>query len=176
MNTIEIYWNDSKSNAISIYDIELNLLNFEKNNNLSIKIFNLLNMDSNYLTNLVFPNNNLSSNNIWNKISNRPFKICPINKDKLYLVSNNSILNICIFNHLNKLIGFAVISDKKDYFWIEIFCTNINQGIGSLIDNLIKLILTSKPIRLESTFNSKNFYLKKDFTILHDYILEYKKN
>jgi hypothetical protein len=164
-------------------NIKKNIENFLfLNKNVNKIIFdNWFNVDSNYLTNLVFPNLNSSNTdtkekNIWINLSLRPFKICPINKEKLYLVSNNSILNICIFNQLDKLIGFIVISDKKEYYWIEIFCTNIGQGIGSLIDNLIKLILISKPIRLISTFNSKEFYIKKKYKILNNYLLEYKKN
>jgi len=140
--------------------------------NLYVVQFNNWNdYSSHYLTNLVFPENN---SNIWLNLSIRPFKICPISKNNLYFVSNNSILNICVFNQFNKLVGFVVISDKKDFFWIDIFCTNIGQKIGSLIDNLIKLILISKPIRLESTFNSKPFYLKKGFKILDEFIMEYK--
>jgi hypothetical protein len=172
---------------IQIYsnNLELTLINNIKkvillyNNIHEVIIDNWINVNSNYLTDLVFPENNLSNpnpKNIWSTLSLRPFKICPINKEKLYTVSNNSILNICVFNQLNKLIGFIVITDKNDYYWIEIFCTNIKQGIGNLIDNLIKLILISKPIRLISTFNSKGFYIKKGFIALDDYLMEYKKN
>ena len=149
--------------------------------------------DPNYLVNLIFPNHNVcisssigtnsnsSSNtntnthtNIWNNFSYRPFKICPINKEKLYLVSNNSIINICIFDqeytnklsNTNKLVGFVVVSNKFDCYWIEIFCTNIRQGIGSILDQLLKTILIDKPIRLICTFNSIQFYLKKGFTVI----------
>ena len=137
--------------------------------------------EPNYLVNLIFPNhnvcisNNINTNtntntntNIWNNLSYRPFKICPINKEKLYLVSNNSIINICIFDqeNTNKLVGFVVVSNKFDCYWIEIFCTNIRQGIGSILDKLLKTILVDKPIRLVCTFNSIEFYLKKGFTII----------
>lgn len=134
-----------------------------------------------YLVNLVFVDNKISSSansnltNIWSSLSSRPFKICPINKEKLFIVSNNSFLTICVFNQSNKLVGFVVVTNKDSYYWIEIFCTNIRQGVGTLIDNLIKLILTSKPIRLESTFNSKDFYLKKNFVFVEGNIMEYKK-
>lgn len=150
-------------------DLSLNV------NNIVFDTFD--NYNSTYLVNLVFPNEkNTLSTNIWSSLSSRPFKICPINKEKLYLVSNNSFLNICVFDNFDKLIGFVVVTDKNDCYWIEILCTNIKQGVGTLIDNLIKLILTSKPIRLESTFNSKNFYLKKKFVIIQNNIMEYKKN
>jgi hypothetical protein len=172
------------------FTIKNNIENFLNNKNKFDVTFNNWNcVNSNYLTDLVFPENNLSSlnsslnsfpvlkvPNIWEKLSSRPFKICPITKEKLYQVSNNSVLVICVFNEsngLDGLVGFVVVSDRIDYYWIEIFCTNINQGIGSLIDNLIKLILISKPIRLQSTFNSKEFYIKKGFVVLNEYLLEY---
>jgi hypothetical protein len=169
---IQIYSNNLESS------IKNNVVNFLNKKNIFQVIFdNLINVNSNYITNLVFPENNLSNSqikNVWTNLSLRPFKVCPINKEKLYLVSNNSILNICVFNEFNKLIGFVVISENDDY-WIEIFCTNIKQGIGNLIDNLIKLILISKPIRLQGTFNSEEFYIKKGFVVLNDHLMEYKK-
>ena len=67
------------------------------------------------------------------------------------------------------------MTDKYDYYWIEILCTDIRHGVGSLIINLIKLILISKPIRLQSTFNSREFYIKRGFCVLNNYLLEYKK-
>ena len=74
----------------------------------------MINVDSNYLTNLVLLDLNLSDidtkKNIWTYLSLRPFKICPNNKENLYLVSNNSILNIYIFNQLNKLVGMLNMS------------------------------------------------------------------
>lgn len=169
------------------FPIKNNVKNFLGSKNIfDVTFDNWNSFNSNYLVDLVFPENNLSSSNsnpnslpvlkvpnIWNKLSSRPFKICPINKEKLYQVSNNSILVICVFNESNRLVGFVVVSDQIDYYWIEIFCTNINQGIGSLIDNLTKLILISKPIRLQSTFNSKEFYIKKGFVVLNEYLLEY---
>ena len=167
---IQIYFNNLQS------DIKNNIENFLDKNIYDIIFDNWINVNPDYLTNLVFPENIIPESqikNIWTNLSLRPFKICPINKEKLHFVSNNSILNICIFNQLNILIGFVVITDKKDYYWIEIFCTNIEKGVGTLIDNLIKLILISKPIRLQSTFNSKKFYINRKYRVLHNYLMEY---
>ena len=60
-------------------------------------------------------------------------------------------------------------------FWgiLGVLCTNINNGIGTIIIELIKSILTDKPIRLASTLNSEKFYLKKDFVKLFGSIMEY---
>lgn len=122
--------------------------------------------DKYFLSNLVFPNNDknkTNNNNIWLNLNSRPFKICPCNYDELTYWSNNSLINICIFDSGNKIIGFCILSLKLNCYFIEILCTNINQGIGSLIIEFIKLNFNSKPIKLIYTYNSEKFYTKNGF-------------
>ena len=47
------------------------------------------------------------------------------------------------------------------------------QGVGTIIIDLIKSILTDKPIKLSSSFNAEKFYLKKGFVRLQANIMEY---
>jgi len=133
-----------------------------------------------YLVDLVFPeyklnritlNKNNQSNqvNIWSNLSSRPFKICPCNYEKLLYWSNNSLLNICVFDKDKKIIGFCVVSVKHDCYFIDILCTNINNGIGTLIMDFIKNNFNNMPIYLKFTSNSKLFYLKKGFVISSEY-------
>lgn len=131
-----------------------------------------------YLANLVFPeynSTNSTNSNVWLNLKSRPFKFCPCKYDKLVELSNNSIINIIVRDDINnKIIGFCVISDIVGYYFINILCTNISQGIGTLIIDFVKKnISTNKPIKLESTFNSVKFYLKKGFSKLDNNIMIY---
>ena len=147
-------------------------------NNINYNIFdwNDLN-DEYYLANLVFPEYKSSNNNtgnIWQTLKLRPFKICPCKYEQLITWSNNSIINIIVRDDDGKIIGFCVISDMVEFYFINILCTNISQGIGTLIIEFIqKFIIVNKPIKLEATFNSKKFYLKKGFVKINDDIMEY---
>ena len=158
-----------KNNLSKSFDI--NALNKEFN----YTIFNWENKY--YLTDIIFPETNSTTTcineNKWNKLKLRPFKICPINYSKLLDISNKSILNICVFDEFNKIVGFVVISEKTQYYWIDILCTNMYQGVGTIIIDLIKSILTDKPIKLSSSFNAEKFYLKKGFVRLQANIMEY---
>lgn len=144
-------------------------------NNITYKIFNWNDLKNKYyLSNLVFPEytNNNNKKNIWNNFNLRPFKMCPCKYDELTNWSNNSLLNLIIFDD-TKIIGFCVISNESKYYLINILCTNISQGIGTIIIEFIKKHLYKKPIKLESTFNSEKFYLKKGFIKLHTNIMLY---
>ncbi len=158
---------------VEIY-LDNNLL-FKFNNNIKfnydLKLLMLNKSNTSNIADLVFPEKTIS--NVWDGLKSRPFKICPINKEKLLCVLGDSILNICIFNELSKIIGFVVVTDKQLYYWIEILCTNIKQGIGTIIIDLLKLILHDKPIRLKSTFNSEKFYIKKNFIKINGDIMQY---
>lgn len=156
------------------FDIKINKNNIVKNIYYNIFDWNNLN-DKYYLANLVFPEYQSSNhNNIWSNLKSRPFKICPCNYDELLYWSNNSIINIIISDDVGKIIGFCVISDIDKFNFINILCTNISQGIGTLIIEFIKeFIAINKPIKLEATFNSVKFYLKKGFIKKDGNIMEY---
>jgi hypothetical protein len=147
---IEIYTNN--------YSIDLDYLN---NYPYKYSINEWKSKEPDYLSNLVFPKESHLLR--WSNLQTRPFKICPINKSKLLNVSNNSILNICVFDSDRKIVGFVVVLEFTDYYWIEIICTNVSNGIGTIIIDLVKKILVNKPIKLASTFNAINFYLKRGF-------------
>lgn len=131
--------------------------------------------DSTIITDLIFPKESKESNN------NSPFKFCPIKLDKLYLVSNNSIFNICIFDSFDIIIGFIIISEKKKYYWINVICTQQKNGIGTYLIKLTKLLVNklnkitnqNKPIKLSSTSNAIKFYKKMGFKIEFVNIMEY---
>lgn len=167
-----VYCNNYKINVNKNYNV----------NNIYYNIFDWNNLNDKYhLVNLVFPeykslNNNINFNvgNIWSNLKLRPFKICPCKYDELLLWSNNSIINIIVSDDMGKIIGFCVITDKTDFYFINVLCTNISQGIGTLIIEFIqKFITVNKPIKLEATSNSKNFYLKKGFVNTSNNIMEY---
>lgn len=147
------------------------------NNDISYNVYDWSELnDKYYLANLVFAKNNTSNtnNNIWSNIKFRPFKICPCKYDELVVWTNDSIINIIVRNETNKIIGFCVVSDMIEYYFINILCTNINQGIGTMILNFIKSVIgCDKPIKLKSTFNSENFYLKKGFVKINNNMLKY---
>lgn len=147
------------------YDFVHNSNKFSKND-IEFIVKNWFDLEDKYfISNLVFPESkNNKKNNKWINFNLRPFKICPCNYDELTYWSNNSSINICIFDNDNKIIGFCILLSKFDCYFIEILCTNINQGIGSLIIEFIKLNFNSKPIKLIYTFNSEKFYIKKGFT------------
>ena len=159
---------------------EINVNKDYISNNISYNILDWNNLNDKYhLVNLVFPehqslNNNINVNNIWSNLKSRPFKICPCKYDELLLWSNNSIINIIVSDDMGKIIGFCVITDKTEHYFINVLCTNISQGIGTLIIEFIqKFITVNKPIKLEATYNSKNFYLKKGFVDTSHNIMEY---
>ncbi len=166
----------------SIYNINDNITNYSYNKpNIKFNIGKWNDLENKYyLVDLIFPefklnhenlnkNNKLIQQNVWNSLSSRPFKICPCNYEKLLHWSNNSILNICVFNDTQVIIGFCVVSLKDNFYFIDILCTNINQGIGTLIVEFIKNNFNDMPIKLKFTSNSKNFYLKKGFVLHHLY-------
>lgn len=161
------------------YEIKINKNNIVKNICYNIFDWNYLN-DKYYLANLVFPeykssnHNNNVNNNIWLNLKSRPFKICPCNYGELLSWSNNSTTNIIVSDDMGKIIGFCVISDIDKFYFINILCTNILQGIGTLIIEFIKeFIAINKPIKLEATFNSKKFYLNKGFVNIDGNIMVY---
>lgn len=161
------------------YEIKINKNNIVENICYNIFDWNNLN-DKYYLANLVFPeyqysnHNNNNNNNIWLNLKLRPFKICPCNYDELLSWSNNSIANIIVSDNMGKIIGFCVISDMDEFYFINILCTNISQGIGTLIIEFIQeFIAINKPIKLEATFNSRKFYFKKGFSKKDGNIMEY---
>lgn len=127
-----------------------------------------------YLTDLIFPN--YDKQNIWLNFNSRPFKICPCKYEELLIWSNNSIVNIIINDYFNNIIGFCVLTDKNDFYFINILCTNINKGIGTIIIEFIKKYFVNKPIKLKTKSNSKDFYLKKGFIELTNNIMIYSNN
>jgi hypothetical protein len=157
------------------YHIKINKNYIVKNICYNIFDWNILN-NKYYLTNLVFPEYQSSNhnNNIWFNLKSRPFKICPCNYDELLSWSNNSIINVIVSDDMGKIIGFCVISDIDKFYFINILCTNISQGIGTLIIDFIKEFITINiPIKLKATFNSRKFYLKKGFIKKDGNIMEY---
>lgn len=178
MINFNVYLLNQKNNYINIDNNYFDNNNNDSKNNIKLNIYDWNMLDDKYfLVNLIFPehqltnnSNNLesktnSNNGIWNLLNLRPFKICPCNYNDLLQWSNNSIVNICVFDENNKIIGFCVVSNDSYYYLINILCTNIKQGIGGIIIDFIKNNFNDKPIKLTYTFNSKNFYLKKDFQI-----------
>jgi len=164
--TTDFNLNFNNNYLSSNFNIRLNIYEWMKFNNKS------------FITDLVFPEtktNKITKTSdkdqcsdtkiFWDKLKLRPFKICPCNYKELLDWSNNSYLNICIFNQSNKIIGLCIISLLSDCYFINILCTNINQGIGKLIIEFVKSVIDDKPIKLISTFNSKIFYLKMGFVV-----------
>jgi hypothetical protein len=191
-NGISIDLNHIKKQKICYKDLVLNdikLILIEWNQKYTYYLANLVFPEKdNFTKNKFFESNSLVQSNVWLYLKNRPFTLCPIDYNKLLDVTNNSVLNICVFDTFNNLIGFAVLMEKSDFFWIEIICTKSNKGIGTIIIELIKSIVSSvftnkykdnnkleqyKPIRLSSTFNAEKFYMKKGFKKLFGSIYQF---
>lgn len=117
------------------------------------------------MVNYVFPDEtNLSK--AWNNIK-RPFKICPINYQRLFEKSNLAEYNICVFDNNNKLIGMCVLLKNINNFYLEIICTKIKNGIGGYLMRLILNLVGIKKILLRAEVSIVPFYEKYGFIKIH---------
>jgi hypothetical protein len=119
--------------------------------------------DKDTMVNQVFPGES-SLTPAWGS-RKRPFKICPIKYDDLLKKSNIAKYNLCVFDE-EKIIGICVIPEnsEKDFYWLEIICSN-TQGIGGYIMILLLNLLNDKKIFLKAEKSIIPFYTKYGFEV-----------